>query len=74
MMILAFSNSGVVELGYNCFVFDIKNQQNFKASQANKVEFKFGEVVPNDMNCYALVLTNNLISASSVGRRRFDLI
>ena len=68
------SNAGVVELGYNIYVFDIRYQQNFAASQPIKVEFKFDGVVPNDINGYALVLTNKLVSKSLDGQRHFDLI
>ena len=35
------SNAGVVELGYNLYVFDIRYRQNFTAAQPIKVEFKF---------------------------------
>ena len=68
------SNSGIVELGYNLYVFDIRYQQNFTASQPLEVEFKFDGVVPNDINGYAWVLTNNLVSVSSDGQSHFDLI
>ena len=49
------SKAGVVEVGYNFYVFDIRYQQIFTASQKFKVEFKFDGVVPNDINGYALV-------------------
>ena len=46
----------------------------FSNSQPIKIEFKFEGVVPNDINGYALVLTNKLVSISSDGQRHFDLI
>ena len=62
-------NAGVVELGCNLYVFDIRYQQNFTASQPIKVEFKFDGVVPNDVIGYALVLRKKLVSLSSDGQR-----
>ena len=61
------------DVGYNLYVFEIRYQQNFTASQPIKVEFKFDGVVPIDINAYALVLTNKLLSISSDGNRHFDL-
>ena len=52
------SNAGIAELGYNLYVFDIRYQQNFAASQPIKVHFKFDGAVPHDINGYALVLTS----------------
>ena len=69
-----FSKVRADDVGYNLFVFDIRYQQNFTASQPIKVELKFDIVVPNDINGYALVLTNNLVSIGSDGQRHFDLI
>ena len=68
------SNVAVNDIGYNLYVFDIRYQKNFTNSQPIKVEIKFEGVVPNDINGYALVLTNKLISISSDGQRHFDLI
>ena len=68
------SNVAVNDIGYNLYVFDIRYQKNFTNSQPIKVEFKFEGVVPNDINGYALVLTNKLVSISSDGQRHFDLI
>ena len=59
---------------YILYVFDIRYQQSFTSSQPNKVKFIFDGVVPNDINGYALVLTNKLVSISSDGQRHFDLI
>ena len=61
-------------VGYILSVFDIRYQQHFIASQPIKVEFNFDGVVPNDINGYALVLTNKLVSISSDGQRYFDFI
>ena len=68
------SNAAANDVGYNLYVFDIRYQKNFTNSQPIKVEFKFEGVVPNDINGYALVLTNKLVSISSDGQRHFDLI
>ena len=68
------SNAAVIDNGCNLYVFDIRYQKNFTNSQPIKVEFKFEGVVPNDINGYALVLTNKLVSISSDGQRHFDLI
>ena len=68
------SNAGVVELGFNLYVFDIRYQPNFTAAQPTKVEFEFDGVVPNDVKGYALVLTKKLVSTSADGQRHFDLI
>ena len=68
------SNVRVNDVGYNLYVSDVRYQKNFTAFQPNKVEFEFDGVVPNDINGYALVLTNKLVSISSDGQRHFDLI
>ena len=68
------SNAAANDVGYNLYVFDIRYQKDFTNSQPIKVEFKFDGVVPNDINGYALVLTNKLVSISSDGQRHFDLI
>ena len=68
------SNTAANDIGYNLYVFDIRYQKIFTNSQPIKVEFKFEGVVPNDINGYALVLTNKLVSVSSDGQRHFDLI
>ena len=67
-------NVSAADVGYNLYVFDIRYQKNYTASQPIKVEFKFVGVVPNNVNGYALVLTNKLVSISSDGQRHFDLI
>ena len=68
------SNVRAADVGYNLYVFDIRYQKNYTASQPTKVEFNFDGVVPNDLNGYALVLTNKLVSTSSDGQQHFDLI
>ena len=68
------SNVAANEVGYSLNVFDIRYQKNYTASQPIKVEFKFNGVTPNNVNGYALVLTNKLVSISSDGQRHFDLI
>ena len=67
------SNVSADDVGYNLYVFDISYQQNFTASQPIRVQFEF-RVVPNDINGFALVLTNKLVSISSDGQRHSDLI
>ena len=51
-----------------------KDPRHFTASQPIEVEFKFDGVVSKDINGYALVLTNKLVSISSDGQRHVDLI
>ena len=68
------SNVAANDVGYNLHVFDIRYQKNYTASQPIKVEFKFDGAIPNDVNGYALVLTNRLVSVSSDGQRHCDLI
>ena len=67
-------NAGVVHVGYDLYVFDVRYHENFTDSQTIKVEFNFFEVIPNDINGYALVLTNKLVSIGSDGQKHFDLI
>ena len=62
------------DVGYNLYVFDIRYQKKYTASQPINVVFKFNGVVPNDIKGDALVLTNKLVSISSDGQRHFDLI
>ena len=71
---LIFRDAGVVELCYILHVFDMKYQQKFTASQPIKVEYKFYGDVLNDINGYALVLTNKLACISSDGQRRFYMV
>ena len=59
------------DVGYNFFLFDIRCQQTFSASQPSKKEIKFVGVVPIEINGYALDLTNKLVSISSDGQRHF---
>ena len=68
------SNVRADDFGFKLYVFDIRYQRNFTVSQPIKVEFKFDGVVPYDINGYALVSTNKLVSRSSEGQRLFDLI
>ena len=68
------SNVAANDVGYNLYVFHKRNQKKIESAQPIKVEFKFDRVVPNDINGYALVLTNKLVSISSDGQRHFDLI
>ena len=68
------SNAAANDVGYNLYVFDIRYQKNYTASQSIKVVLKFDGVIPPNTNGYALVLTNKLISISSDGHRHVDLI
>ena len=68
------SNVRADDVGYNLYVFDIRYQKNLTASQPINVELDFDGMVGNDNNGYALVLTNILVSISSVGQGHFDLI
>ena len=67
-------NVRAADVGYYLYIFDKRYQKNYTASQPIKVEFKFDGVVPNNVNGYALVLTNKLFSISSDGQRHFVLI
>ena len=51
----------VDDVGCILYDFDIRYQKNFTNSQPNKVELKLDGVSPNDINGYALVLTNKLV-------------
>ena len=44
------SNVGAADVGYNMYVFDVRYQKNYIASQPITVEFKFDGVVPNIVN------------------------
>ena len=68
------SNVRADDVGYKLYVFDIRYQQNFTAARPIKAKFEFGGVVPNNVNGYVLVLTNELDSVSSDGRKHIDLI
>ena len=68
------SNVRADDVGYNLYVFDIRYRKHFTNSQPIEVEFNFDAVVPNDINGYALVLTNEIVSISSDVQRHFDLI
>ena len=67
------SYNDVDNIGYNIHAFNIRYQKNFEGGQSVKVEFKFDRVIPGGIYGYALVLTNRLVSISSVGQRMFDL-
>ena len=69
-----FRSSNGVEIGYifNSYVFDIRYPKNFENAQPIKVEIKVDGILANDINGYALVLTNNLLSMSSDAQRHFD--
>ena len=54
------SNAGVVELGFILYVFAIRYQQNFTASQPIKVEFKINGFVPNDINGYVFGVNKSI--------------
>ena len=61
------------DIGYNIYAFDIRYQKIFESSEPINVEFKVDGVIPAVIYCYALVLTNRLISISSDGQKMFDL-
>ena len=61
------SSVRAADVGNKLYVFDIRYQKNYTASQPIKVEFKFDGVVPNNVNGYTLALTNKLVSISSDG-------
>ena len=68
------SNIRAAYVGYKLYVFDIRYQENFTVAHPIEVDFKIDGGVPNDMNGYALVLTDSMVSVSSDGQRRYDLV
>ena len=62
--------------GYNLFVFDFHQPQDFKCVQPIKIRFVFRPALPaaEVLNGYALVLTNKLVCVNSDGRTNFDSI
>ena len=60
--------------GYNLYIFDIRHYQDYTSAQPIKVKFDFRSAVPVATNLigYALLLTNKLLSVSSIGQRPFD--
>ena len=62
------------DIGCNSDVFYLGYQKTLESAEPIKIEFKFSENVPTEIYCFALVLTNNLVSISSDVRRHFDLI
>ena len=68
------SNVRTTDVGYNLYVSDIRFQKNFTNSQTIKAEFKFDGVVLNNVNVYALVLKNRLVSVSSDEDGQFEFI
>ena len=64
----------VVEIGYILYVFDRRYGQSFTAFHPNKVIFKTDGIVAENINGYALVFTNNLLSTGIDGQKHFDVI
>ena len=62
------------DIGYNIYVFDIRCQKSLEPAQPIKVEFEFSQNIPAGIYGYALVLTDEVVSISSDGQRRSDLI
>ena len=50
------------DVEYKLYFFGIRWQQNFTATQPIKIEFKYDGVFSNNINGYALLLTNNVVS------------
>ena len=63
-------------LGYNLYVFDNRQHQDYSSAQPMKVRFDFRPAVPAATNLlgYAPLLTNKLVSVSNDGQRQFDLV
>ena len=68
------SSNNVNDIGYKFYVFDISYQKNLESAQPIQVECIFSEHVYAGIHCYALVLTNKLVSISSHRQKHFDLI
>ena len=62
------------DIGYNLFVFDIRDQSKFSSPHLIKENFNFQGKLPADIVAYAPLSTKNLITISSDGQRHFDLI
>ena len=73
-LISSITADGWNEIGSNLLCSDIQYQKRSTGAQTMKVEMKFSEDSPADVNGYALVLTNGLISLKSDGRKHFNLI
>ena len=52
------SSNNANGIGYNLYVFDIRNQKNLECAQPIKVEFNFSENVSVGIYGYAVILTN----------------
>ena len=58
MITLEFQKVRDDDVGYSLYVFDKRYQKSFTSSQPNKIDSNIDGVVPNDINGFALVLTN----------------
>ena len=59
------SSNNPNDIGHKLNVFDLRYQKNLESTQLIKVDFIFSENVPAEIYCYALVITNNMVSISS---------
>ena len=55
-------------------MFDTRSHTNSAVVQPIKVEIESDGVIPANINGYALVLPSKLVSVSSAGQKRFDII
>ena len=62
------------DVAYKLYVFDIRYQKNLLSAQPRKVEFNLSENNLAGVHDFALVLMNKLVSISSDGQKRCDLI
>ena len=62
------------DIGYNLYVFDIRNQKSLEAAQPKKVQFKILEKDPAGIFGYALVLTKKSVIISSDSQHHCDLV
>ena len=62
--------------GYNLYVFDLRQLQDYSSAQPIKLRFDFRPAVPASkiLIGYALVLLNKKIPTSGDGQRQFDLV
>ena len=67
------SNEGD-DTGYELFVFRLRYQGDFTANQPIKIESYFDGVVPTEIDSYALVLRNKIVSINTEWQRRFEFI
>ena len=62
------------DVGYNLYVFEIRNHKNLEAAQPYKKDFVFSEDVSAGRCVYVSISTDKMVSFSSDGQRHFGLV